>query len=163
MLMMCMCVRLYIDKYSRYDNHSPQSTTARNGGGSDNQDNERNGSAKSGPEHDDDIKTENDNDVSGMKCDGIWRVVRFEFRITFSSVICLTGGCRRFANQAGGRLFAATTNIKYNTVDTNLIDQLRFGNEQGWQPTSQFGREHCTGRYAQRMECNKTKQQKRNG
>lgn len=39
---------------------SPQSTTARNG--SDNQDGERNG-AKNGQEQDDEIKTENDNDV----------------------------------------------------------------------------------------------------
>ncbi|XP_055298803.1 zinc finger protein chinmo isoform X2 [Sitodiplosis mosellana] len=42
---------------SRYDNHSPPSTTARNGS-TDNQD-ERNGS-KSGQDQDDDIKTEND-------------------------------------------------------------------------------------------------------
>lgn len=48
--------------YNRYDNHSPQSTTARNGGASDNLEGERNGSSKHDP--DDDIKTENDNDVS---------------------------------------------------------------------------------------------------
>lgn len=42
---------------SRYDNHSPPSTTARNGS-TENQD-ERNGS-KSGQDQDDDIKTEND-------------------------------------------------------------------------------------------------------
>lgn len=54
--------------YSRYDNHSPQSTTARNGG-SDNQD-ERNGSTKGG---DDDIKTENENDVSESNQIDVWR------------------------------------------------------------------------------------------
>lgn len=46
---------------SRYDNHSPPSTTARNGSTDNQECGERNGSANTNTqEHDDDIKTEND-------------------------------------------------------------------------------------------------------
>lgn len=59
--------------FSRYDNHSPPSTTARNNSTDNQEGNERNGSAnKNTQEHDDDMKAEND--------------VRF-FSITFQSEI----------------------------------------------------------------------------